>query len=181
MKRNLLSIIILALLIINTVLTGLVMLNVMQTNSKTAAVISDIAAAVELEAGGGAGEATGFGRDSTNVPANERANYELADLTMTLSSSDPNAHHMLSYSVVLTMDTVNADYATYGSSVALEGNVSVIKSKIDGIVGSYSFEQITADQQGVKNEMRTKILETLQDYFKSAFIIDVSFSSFMTM
>jgi flagellar FliL protein len=79
------------------------------------------------------------------------------------------------------MDTVNTDYATYGSSVAMEGNVSVIKSKIDGIVGSYSFEQITADQQGIKNEMRTKILETLQDYFKSAFIIDVSFSSFMTM
>ena len=53
MKKNLLSIIILALLVVNLGMTGFMMLSVMTTNSKTAKLISDIAAALELEANGG--------------------------------------------------------------------------------------------------------------------------------
>ncbi|WP_026508760.1 flagellar basal body-associated FliL family protein [Butyrivibrio sp. MC2013] len=179
MKRNMLSIIILALLIINIVLTAIMMVSVLQTNSKTAAVVSDIAAAVELEAGGGAGNASGFGRDATNVPANERANYDITDVTIALSSQDDKVHY-LACSVTLTMDTVNADYETYGTAEIMEGNVSVIKSKINDVVGKYTYEQITQDPQNIKETMQTEILETLQDYFSSAFIIEVSFSSFLT-
>ena len=53
MKKNLLSIIILALLVVNIGMTSFMLLSVMTTNSKTAKLISDIAAALELEANGG--------------------------------------------------------------------------------------------------------------------------------
>ena len=55
MKKNLLSIIILALLVVNLAMNGFMLLSVMTTNSQTAKLISDIAAALELEASGGAG------------------------------------------------------------------------------------------------------------------------------
>ena len=44
MKKNLLSIIILALLVVNIGMTAFMMLSVMTTNSQTAKLISDIAA-----------------------------------------------------------------------------------------------------------------------------------------
>ena len=45
MKKNLLSIIILALLVVNIGMTSFMLLSVMTTNSQTAKLISDIAAA----------------------------------------------------------------------------------------------------------------------------------------
>ena len=52
MKKNLLSIVILALLIVNLVLTSIMMFSVMSTNKKTAAVVTDIASVLQLELGG---------------------------------------------------------------------------------------------------------------------------------
>ena len=51
MKRNMLSILILALLVVNLAMNAFMLLSVMTTNNKTAKIISDISAALELEAG----------------------------------------------------------------------------------------------------------------------------------
>ena len=67
MKKNLLSIIILALLVVNLGMTGFMMLSVMTTNSQTAKLISDIAAALELEANGG--NTGGFSGSASGVVA----------------------------------------------------------------------------------------------------------------
>ena len=55
MKKNLISIVILALLIVNIVLTSIMMFSVMSTNKKTAALVGDVAAAISLELGTGEG------------------------------------------------------------------------------------------------------------------------------
>lgn len=49
MKRNLLSIIILALLVVNLVLTSIMMVNVSSASKKTAALVGDIADTLKLE------------------------------------------------------------------------------------------------------------------------------------
>ena len=51
MKRNMLSILILALLVVNLVMNAIMLLSVMSTNSKTAKIISDVATALQLENG----------------------------------------------------------------------------------------------------------------------------------
>ena len=51
MKKNLISIIILALLIVNIVLTAIMMFSVTTTNRKTAALVGDIASAISLDLG----------------------------------------------------------------------------------------------------------------------------------
>ena len=53
MKKNLISIIILALLIVNIVLTAINMVSVMGTNKKTADLVTDIASAISLDLGEG--------------------------------------------------------------------------------------------------------------------------------
>ena len=52
MKKNLISIVILALLIVNIVLTAVMMFSVTSTNKKTAALVTDVAAAINLDLGG---------------------------------------------------------------------------------------------------------------------------------
>lgn len=56
MKKNLLSILILALLIVNIALTAVMMVSVIGTNSKTGELVSSIAAVMNLEYYDPAGE-----------------------------------------------------------------------------------------------------------------------------
>ena len=58
MKKNLISIVILALLIVNIALTAIMMFSVTGTAKKTSALVDDIATAINLEltGGGGSGE-----------------------------------------------------------------------------------------------------------------------------
>ncbi|MDR0948487.1 MAG: hypothetical protein LBM69_03075 [Lachnospiraceae bacterium] len=56
MKKNLMSVFILALLIVNIVLTAVMLISVMGTNQKTAALITDIGLAMSLELTGPANE-----------------------------------------------------------------------------------------------------------------------------
>lgn len=175
MKRNMLSIVILALVFINIALTAVMMVSVVQTNQKTAAVVSDIAAAVELEAGGGTGTASGFAREASDITAADTANYEIADITIALSKGSDNATHYLSCSLNISMDTQNTDYATLGTSDSLSGAQSKIKSIVNEVVGQYTYDNVTENQAAIEEA----ILDKVQDYFGSAFIYDISFSSFL--
>ena len=53
MKKNLISVIILALMIVNIVLTAIMMISVLGTNKKTADLVTDIASAISLDLGEG--------------------------------------------------------------------------------------------------------------------------------
>lgn len=175
MKRNMLSIIILALLVINTVLTGIVMLSVMQTNQKTATVISDIASALELEAGGGSGTSSGFARQAEDITAADTANYEITDIQISLTKTSSGQSAILQCSLNISMDIKNSDYATLGTSDSLSDATSKIKSIVNEVVSPYNYDNVSDNQEAIERE----ILDRVQDYFGSAFIYDISFSSFL--
>ena len=71
MKKNFVSIIILALLIVNIVLTAIMMFSVIGTNSKTAALVTDIASAINLDLEGSKGNA------EVSVPIADVVRYPL--------------------------------------------------------------------------------------------------------
>ncbi len=80
MKKNLISIIILALLIVNIVLTAIMMFSVTTTNRKTAALVGDIASAISLDLGTGEnGE-----QEEEIVPMADVVTYTIADMTIPL-------------------------------------------------------------------------------------------------
>ena len=53
MKKNLMSVVILALLVVNLILTGIMMFSCVSANKKTAALVNDIASVLDLELTGG--------------------------------------------------------------------------------------------------------------------------------
>lgn len=173
MKKNLLSIIILALLLVNTAMTGFMMLTVLTTNNQAVALIGDIASALQIEANGGE-NGQGFSGSATgNVSIENVDSYSISDMTITLKDDGSGSSHYMLATIVLSMDKSNPDYATYGTPEAMASYEDMIKSKITGVIGSYSLDEI----RQYEDEARATLLEQIQELFGSGFIYDVSFSS----
>ncbi len=174
MKKNLLSIIILALLVVNLAMTGFMLLSVMTTNSQTAKLISDIAAALQLEANGGSDG--GFsGSASGNVPVTDLATFNLSgddEMKINLKAGEDGKSHVMVVDVVFSMNTASPDYATMGTEEKLASMKELMKAQVNNVIAKYSMEEIQANTPGIQQE----ILEAIQELFGSNFIYDVSFS-----
>ena len=87
MKRNLLSVLILALLIVNVILTTIMMVSVTQTNERTADLVGNIAAVLNLELRSGEEEV---------IPMENLEVYDLsAPMTIPLLSTDGKNHYIV--------------------------------------------------------------------------------------
>ena len=169
MKKNLLSIIILALLVVNIAMTGFMLLSVMTTNSQTAKLVSDIAAALELETSGGVGGGLNT-EPSEPSGVNEIATFGFVGnqdrLTINLKPGNDGKSHMMVVEVVFSMNTANPDYASYGSSEQLSGMRDRVKSIVTDTLSSYSMEELHENSQPA----RDAIVEKVQELFNSNFI-----------
>ena len=169
MKRNLLSILILALLIVNIALTAIMMFTFNSTFSKTAALVNDIAGVLDLEVNG---PVTNYDGSSVEVSLADTVTYDLPEsMTIPLAVGEDGKAHYAMVSVSLSMDSSNADFKSY----KLEGvseRKSLIQSEITEVFGEYTLDEARADTEGLKKE----ILQRLQQLFGSNFIYKVSFS-----
>ena len=171
MKKNLISIAILALLIVNIVLTSIMMISITGTNKKTAALVSDIAMAIELDLDTGEEEVV-------VVPIENTVTYTIADLTILMKKStvlnqdgvevESEKDHYALISVTLSMNSEHEDYATYGADIA--SREDLIKGVINEAVRKYTMEQASANPQLVEDE----ILKEIQNLFGSDFIFDIT-------
>ena len=172
MKKNLLAIIILALLLVNTAMTGFMMLTVMTTNNQAVALIGDIAAALQIEANGGE-NGQGFSGSATgNVDISNIIPYSIADMTISLKEDGSGKSHYMLTTVVLSLDSSNPDYATYGTAESFATYEDMIKSKITEVIGAYTLDEIRNHEA----EAKEALLEKIQEMFGSGFVYDLSFS-----
>lgn len=165
MKRNLLSVLILALLVVNIVLTGIMMFSVVGTSKKTAALVTDIATILQLEVG----PADGEGKEDLNVDDIEM--YNITDsMTIHLRTAEDGRDHYCIVSVALSMNKKHADYKKYSGKLA--DYESLIKGEVDQVIGNYTKEEAEANKEAIADEILTRI----QDLYDSTFIVDVVFT-----
>lgn len=174
MKKNLISIIILALLIVNIVLTSVMMFSVMSTNKKTAKLVTDIASAISLELG-----EEEEGEPAEVVPMEDTQTYTIADLRILLKKAEPSAEgeadeddHYALLNVTLSMNSKHKDYKTYSD---LSTREDLIKGQINDVVSQYTLDQAKESNQQIEDE----ILNKIQTLFDSDFIFDVTLSSYL--
>lgn len=167
MKKNLISIIILALLIVNIVLTAIMMFSVTGTATKTSALVDNITRALNLEltAKGDAG--------ASAVPISDIATYDIAEMTIELQQDAEGEQHFFVGSITLSMNTKDKDYKTYRGD--MESRESLIKSEITDVISSYTVEDARSNQDTIKSE----ILERIQTLFNSEFVFNVAFSDIL--
>ena len=166
MKKNLLSVVILALLVVNLILTGIMMFSCVSANKKTAALVNDIASVLDLEL-------TGGGSNTEEVAAVSVADteiYNIADaMTVALRPSEDGEEHYCMCEVSFSMNKTHEDYETMSPMVAAQE--SKIRSIIIGVIGGYTKEEAQANQKAIENA----ILEQVQQMFGSNFIYEAYF------
>ena len=166
MKKNLLSVVILALRVVNLILTGIMMFSCVSANKKTAALVNDIASVLDLEL-------TGGGSNTEEVAAVSVADteiYNIADaMTVALRPSEDGKEHYCMCEVSFSMNKTHEDYETMSPMVATQE--SKIRSIIIGVIGGYTKEEAQANQKAIESE----ILEQVQQMFGSNFIYEAYF------
>lgn len=168
MKKNLLSVVILALLIVNLVLTGIVMFSTVSANKKTVALVNDIAAVLDLELTNGGGASSVQYQKSVSVADTDVYNIPDA-MTIALRPSEDGKEHYCMCEVSFSMNKADGDYETMSTMVSAQE--SKIRSIIIGIVGAYTKEEAQANQKAIEEE----ILEQVQNMFGSKFIFEAYF------
>ena len=90
MKKNLLSVIILALLIVNIALTAIMMFSVTSASKKTISLVDDIASVLSIEIGDQEAEV-----QATTVPIENVITYDIADqmTVMLRKGTDEKTHY----------------------------------------------------------------------------------------
>jgi flagellar FliL protein len=165
MKKNLLTIVILALVVVNLAMTGILMFTMMPASQKVNTLITQIATAIDLDINTPQGNAS-------VVPIEDVATYTFEDtMTITLKPGEDGQTHMAVLGVTLSMNTKDDDYSTYGASIA--DNEDLIKAEINTVVSGHTYEDMMDDSASVQDE----ILEDLQSMYGSTFIVGVKFSS----
>lgn len=172
MKKNLMTVLILALVIANLVFTAILTFTIVPTLKNANDLIYDVATAIDLDLN--AGQTTGI----NYVPVEDIVMYNVASgekLTIGLKSSGDGKDHFCMVSVYISMNSKNEDYETYGSNIA--DRESLIKDQIISIISAYTKEEVNDNE--IQLEIREEILTALRSFFNSDFIIDVGFDSLL--
>lgn len=173
MKKNMLSILILALLIVNIVLTAIMMFSVTGTAKKTSALIDDISAAINLD----------LNNQSVSSDVVQVADVSIEDtavvpigeeMTIPLTIGADGKQHYYLVAVSLSLDMKHKDYKKLQPTVTTQ--VDLIKGEIINVIGSHTLEEI----QGGTEDIRMEILQRLQALFDSQFIFNVTFTKGLT-
>ncbi len=167
MKKNLITVVILALVVVNLVLTALLTITIVPETRKANELITKVCSAIDLDLV--AGDTAG----SLSIDVSDMVDYTIADqMTINLADNGDGTAHYAVLSVSLSLDSTSEDYATYNETT-LASYESVVKNDINSIVSSHTIDDMRNNEDAVKEE----ILEDLQGLFKSSVIVRVNFSS----
>ena len=175
MKNNLLTIIIMALLIVNIIMTGIMMISFMGTNKKTADLVSDIATILNLELGAEEEE------EVVEIPMSQQTPWAMEGaMTIPLQSeqvldAEGNVtgikEHYIMFNVSFSLNTKGEGYKDYGETF---GNYeSLIQDAINSTVSKHTIEECRNDFETIREEMLTSV-RSLFD--KNEFIYRIAIS-----
>lgn len=166
MKKNLIAIVILALVITNLILTVVLTFSILPASQKTDKMVSQICSILDIELGQDAESA------AEKVPMDKVATYPIPDqMTINLKPGEDGKAHIIMLTVTLSMNKDDKDYKTYGSEENLAAQADLIKDRIIKTVGSFTYEEVIYDIQAVQDAT----IEAIQEMYDSKFIINVAF------
>lgn len=164
MKKNLITVITLALVVVNLVLTVILTITILPETQKANELITKVCSAIDLDL------ESGSATSNANIPIDQIEVYNIDDeQTINLKQDEDGKDHFAMITVSISMDTKNSDYKDLKPQV--EEKVNLIKGDINNIVSQYTIDEIKNNQSAVQDE----ILKDLQKMFGSDFIVAVGF------
>lgn len=169
MKKNLMSVLIFALVLVNLVLTAVLTFSILPATNNANALITKVAAAIDLELSTGDADTTEDVAVSDQVVYNVPSDGET--MTINLKDGGDGEDHYAVVSAYITLNSKDDDYETYYSSIS--DKESLIKNEIINVISKHTKEDMENNADIVTDE----ILTNLRDLYDSTFIIGVGFSS----
>ena len=172
MKKNLMSVLILALVFANFVLTAILLLAVLPQTKKANQMIEEVCNAIDLELNSGA--ATGV----SNLPLSQIETFKINGgeaMTMSFAAGADGKTHYIVAEVSVNMNNKSDGYKTYGAE-GLSAKEDLIKSNISKIVHTYQMSEFNDNPQAMYDEIH----KDLQKMFGGDFIVGVNFSEVRT-
>lgn len=170
MKKNIFSVIIAALTVINVVLTAIMFFVMLPTFQKTNNLITQVASVLNLEL-------------ESDADSDAAENYTLKDLesvpvtfesqqTLNLATgSDGKLHYAMIDGYSLSLNKKSDDYKKLSETI--KNNQTKFTDIIRNVITSHTVEDISED--AIKKES----LEQIQDVLDSKVVVEVSFTNFM--
>ncbi len=172
MKKNLLSVLVLVLVVVNIVMSAVIMISVIGTNQKTADLITSVASALNLELRGPGGET------EVNVPLADTAVYDMTDLMVPLAkpvvvnpdgtTTEGKGASYTMFNLTLQMNTKHEDYAKFGEDI--DSRKSMIEDVVNRVFASYTETECRNNIDAIRDEL----LKEIQDLFGSDFIFRIA-------
>lgn len=163
MRKNILTVIILAITLINAILTGVLIFVIVPASNKTTRLVNRVAQIIDLELEDQNGE-------DKEISVADLVIYNLdEELTVNLKDSGDRQTHYALVTVSLSMNSKHSDYKIY--SEKMRDYDGVIKDIIADEIEKYTKDKVLEK----KDEIKKAVLTRLHEYFKSDFITNVNF------
>jgi len=157
--------VILALVLVNLILTAILTITVLPETKKANELITQVCSAINLELESGSVKS-----DASSVPIDKLATYDISDsMTINLKDSGDGKEHYAVITVSLFMNKDSKGYKSFGES--MEEKKNLVMSEITSVVSGFTYDEFKSDQQGVQDA----IVADLQKLFDSDFIVSVGF------
>ncbi|MCM1193306.1 MAG: hypothetical protein NC123_01080 [Butyrivibrio sp.] len=176
MKKNLLSILILVLLLVNIAMTAVMMISVMGTNKKTGELVTSIATVLNLELYNPGGVPL------ADVPLSETETYTMEEIMIPLkfsvtvnedgSTQTSTKQNYFIFTPTLYLNTKHEDYKSFGGAEKMAELESQIQVVITDVVRVYTLEECQNDLESIQDEILTEI----QKMFDSNLIFKIGIS-----
>lgn len=166
MKKNLISVLILALILANLILTAILAFTIIPQTKKSNELIDKVCNAIDLELESGM---------NISVPIENIELYNIVDeFTCNLKTGEDGKDHFALFKVGFSINKQSEKYNKGEGVKNLENMETIIKDQINSVVSHYTIDEFKAEgNYAVKQE----ILKTMQGLFGADFIVGVSFSS----
>lgn len=165
MKKSMLSVITLALVVINLILSTVIVFSVLPASRKTDKMITQVCSALDLEL-----ESQKEAEGKRDYSIDQIETFDIEDsLTIPLKKGQDGKDHYAVVAVSIVVDKKHDDYKKYVESIT--SKESLIKDAINSVISGFSINEMESGQSQVQEAVLLKI----QDLFDSEFIVKVAF------
>lgn len=168
MKKNLISVLILALVFANFVLTAILMFTVLPETQKANTLIEKVCSAIDLDLN------SGGTNETSNIPIDQQDTYKVNEgekITTNLAKGNDGKSHYAIVKVSLVLNKKSDNYKTYNQEF-LTNQDETIKNDVIQVIGQYTLDEFESNKEQVKAE----ILSDMQKLFGADLVIGVNFS-----
>jgi flagellar FliL protein len=167
MKKNILTVIIMAISLINTALLAVLIFSIVPAADRTNKFVAKVASIVDLE--------LESPNPADEITVDDIVNYDFSESITSMLKSDDGENHYLKVDITLQENMNNEDYEKLYEKV--EGNEKPLREIIETEFSKYTRQEL--EDEATKSKIKADLLTKIQEYFDSDFIINVSLSNYL--